>query len=120
MILQKIVELMNNCNDHWIHVTQKLNLKLKKYTMPKAIASKMTENPCHQWGLGKNKMSSDAKAFIQKFFDDGLKKRPAVASEVEILMQEVNNEEGLPRFDRNSYLDEDQIKVGVSEICLII
>jgi hypothetical protein len=35
-------------------------------------------------------------------------------------MQEVNNEEGLPRFDRNSYLDEDQIKVGVSEICLII
>ena len=35
-------------------------------------------------------------------------------------MQEVNNEDGLPRFDRNSYLDEDQIKVGVSEICLII
>ena len=23
-------------------------------------------------------------------------------------MQEVNNEDGLPRFDRNSYLDEDQ------------
>ena len=84
------------------------------HTMPKPIASKMTENPCHQWGIGKNKVTSDAKAFIQKIFDDGLKKRPAVASEVEILMQEVNNEDGLPRFDRNSYLDEDQIKVGVS------
>ena len=78
------------------------------HTMPKPIASKMTENTCHQWGLGRNKISSDAKAFIQKTFEDGLKKRPAVASEVEILMQEVNNEDGLPRFDRNSYLDEDQ------------
>ena len=56
------------------------------HTMPKPIASKMTENPCHQWGIGKNKVTSDAKAFIQKIFDDGLKKRPAVASEVEILM----------------------------------
>ena len=76
------------------------------HTMPKPIASKMTENPCHQWGIGKNKVTSDAKAFIQKIFDDGLKERPAVASKVEILMQEVNNEDGLPRFDRNSYLDE--------------
>ena len=76
------------------------------HTMLNPIASKMTENPCHQWGIGKNKVTSDAKAFIQKIFDDGLKKRPAVASEVEILMQEVNNEDGLPRFDRNSYLDE--------------
>ncbi len=65
-------------------------------------------------------MTSDAKDFVTAIFEEGLKKRPAVASEVEILMQEVDNEEGLPRFDRNSYLDEDQIKVGVSKICLII
>ena len=58
--------------------------------------------------------------YIEEVFNMGLKQRPAVASDVEMQMQEVTNEDGNPRFDRNSYLDEDQIKVNSSDYFSVV
>lgn len=62
------------------------------------------------WGLGKNKISDEARQWLIKIFNDGQKSRPAIASNVVILMQGMKNLLGEPMFDKDSYLDEDQIK----------
>ena len=58
--------------------------------------------------------------YIEEVFNMGLKQRPAVASDVEMQMQEVTNGDGNPRFDKNSYLDEDQIKVSFHHIISLL
>ena len=62
------------------------------------------------WGIGKNKIIAEARQFVKQIFNDGQKTRPAVASEVVTLMQEKKNILGQSMFDKDSFLDEDQIK----------
>ena len=62
------------------------------------------------WGGGKNKKISEAKAYVGAIFMQGKKDRPVLASEVERRMQEeVDPVTKLPKFDADSFLDEEQI-----------
>ena len=62
------------------------------------------------WGGGKNKKTAEAKAYIGAIFMQGKKDRPVLASEVERRMQEeVDPVTKLPKFDADSFLDEEQI-----------
>ena len=58
----------------------------------------------------KNKITAEARQFVKQIFNDGQKTRPPVASKVVTLMKEKKNILGQPMFDKDSFLDEDQVK----------
>ena len=57
-------------------------------------------------GAGKNKITPDARNYINEIFIRGLTSRPAIAADVEKQMMDEEDENGDPRFDKDSYLDE--------------
>ena len=63
------------------------------------------------WGEGKNPVTKTARAFIQEIFEKGQQtKKPIPAADAVIMMQLKTDESGMPIFDENTYLEEDQIK----------
>lgn len=62
------------------------------------------------WGAGKNPVTVAAKAFVIELFQKGQETKPVPAADAVIIMQKKTDVAGVPVFNENSFLDENQIK----------
>ena len=62
------------------------------------------------WGAGKNPITVAAKTFVIDLFQRGQEAKPVPAADAVIMMQKKTDVAGVPVFNENSFLDEDQIK----------